>query len=42
MTVSTLLGVLQTKLTKNLRDPAAPAASPATNPALTPLQKKKK
>ena len=36
MTVSTLLGVLQTKLTKNLKDPAAPA----TNPALTPPQKK--
>jgi YidC/Oxa1 family membrane protein insertase len=36
MTVSTLLGVLQTKLTKNLRDPAAPAATPA----LTPPQKK--
>jgi YidC/Oxa1 family membrane protein insertase len=34
MTVSTLLGVLQTKLTKNLRDPAAPA--------LTPPPKKKK
>ena len=41
MTVSTLLGVLQTKLTKNLKDPAAPQA-PATNPALTPAQKKKK
>ena len=41
MTVSTLLGVLQTKLTKNLRDPAAPAAGPATNPALTPVTKKK-
>jgi YidC/Oxa1 family membrane protein insertase len=38
MTVSTLLGVLQTKMTKNLRDPAAPAA----NPALTPLRKKAK
>jgi YidC/Oxa1 family membrane protein insertase len=42
MTVSTLLGVLQTKLTKNLKDPAAPAAGPATNPALTPVSKKKK
>ena len=42
MTVSTLLGVLQTKLTKNLRDPAAPAANPATNPALTPPRKKAK
>ena len=41
MTVSTLLGVLQTKLTKNLKDPAAPQG-PATNPALTPVQKKKK
>jgi YidC/Oxa1 family membrane protein insertase len=41
MTVSTLLGVLQTKLTKNLKDPAAPP-TPATNPALTPPQKKKK
>ena len=39
MTVSTLLGVLQTKLTKNLKDPAA---VPATTPALTPMQKKKK
>jgi YidC/Oxa1 family membrane protein insertase len=35
MTVSTLLGVLQTKLTKNLKDPAA-------NPALTPASKLKK
>ena len=41
MTVSTLLGVLQTKLTKNLKDPAAPQG-PATNPALTPVQKKRK
>ncbi|MGA3265202.1 MAG: membrane protein insertase YidC [Verrucomicrobiota bacterium] len=39
MTVSTLLGILQTKLTKNLRDPAA---VPAGNPALTPVSKKKK
>jgi len=37
--VSTLLGVLQTKLTKNLKDPAA---GPATNPALTPASKSKK
>jgi YidC/Oxa1 family membrane protein insertase len=29
MTVSTLLGVLQTKMTKNLKDPAAPALTPA-------------
>jgi len=35
MTVSTLLGVLQTKLTKNLKDPAA-------TPALTPASKLKK
>jgi YidC/Oxa1 family membrane protein insertase len=42
MTVSTLLGVLQNKLTKNLKDPAAPAAGPATNPALTPVSKRKK
>jgi len=39
MTVSTLLGVLQTKLTKNLKDPAA---VPAKNPALTPASKSKK
>jgi YidC/Oxa1 family membrane protein insertase len=39
MTVSTLLGVLQTKLTKNLKDPAA---GPGTNPALTPASKSKK
>jgi YidC/Oxa1 family membrane protein insertase len=39
MTVSTLLGVLQTKLTKNLKDPAA---APATNPALTPASRSKK
>ncbi len=38
MTVSTLLGVVQTKVTKNLRDPA----TPVTNPALTPPLKKKK
>ncbi len=37
-TVNNLLTILQTKLTKNLRDPAAPAA----NPALTPPSKKKK
>jgi YidC/Oxa1 family membrane protein insertase len=44
MTVSTLLGVLQTKLTTNLKDPAAPTApaAPATNPALTPAHKKRK
>jgi YidC/Oxa1 family membrane protein insertase len=38
MTASTLLGILQTKLTKNLRDPVASAA----NPALTPPLKRKK
>ncbi|MGD0743524.1 MAG: membrane protein insertase YidC [Verrucomicrobiota bacterium] len=37
-TVNNLLTILQTKLTKNLRDPVAPAA----NPALTPVSKKKK
>jgi YidC/Oxa1 family membrane protein insertase len=44
MVVSTLASVLQTKLTKNLRDPAATAgpAGPATNPALTPASKMKK
>jgi len=39
MTVSTLLGVLQTKLTKNLKDPGTVQA---TNPALTPASKSKK
>jgi len=39
MTVSTLLGVLQTKVTKNLKDPAAPSG-PATNPALSPQKAK--
>jgi YidC/Oxa1 family membrane protein insertase len=38
-TVNNLLTILQTKLTKNLRDPAA---APAANPALTPPPKKKK
>jgi YidC/Oxa1 family membrane protein insertase len=38
MTVSTLLGVVQTKLTRNLKDPAAPVPAPA----LTSTQKKKK
>ena len=37
-TVNNLLTILQTVLTKNLRDPTAPAASPAA----TPPQKKKK
>ena len=41
MIVSTLASVLQTKLTKNMKDPAAPAA-PMTNPALTPASKSKK
>ena len=39
MTVSTLLGVLQTKVTKTMD---APGAAPAANPALTPPQKKRK
>jgi YidC/Oxa1 family membrane protein insertase len=38
-TVNNLLTILQTKMTKNLKDPAA---APAGNPALTPLSKKKK
>jgi membrane protein insertase Oxa1/YidC/SpoIIIJ len=44
MTVSTSLSVLQTKLTKNLKDPAAPAtpSGPKVNPALTPASKSKK
>jgi len=44
MTCSTLLSVLQTKLTKNLRDPAVTAApaGPRVNPALTPASKSKK
>jgi len=37
-TVNNLLTILQTKLTKNLHDPAVPV----TNPALTPVSKKKK
>jgi YidC/Oxa1 family membrane protein insertase len=41
MTVSTLLSGVQTKLTRNLKDPAAPAA-PTVNPALTPVSKSKK
>jgi YidC/Oxa1 family membrane protein insertase len=41
MVVSTLASVLQTKLTKNLKDPAGPAAA-TTNPALTPASKNKK
>ena len=40
MTVSTLMSVLQTKVTRNLKDPAAPEVT--VNPALTPAQKKKK
>jgi len=44
MLVSTLASVLQTKMTKNLRDPAAPEvpAGPKVNPALTPASKSKK
>jgi len=41
MVVSTLASVLQTKMTKNLKDPALPEA-PTTNPALTPTPKHKK
>jgi YidC/Oxa1 family membrane protein insertase len=41
MTVSTLLGVLQTKLTRTM-DGAAPAPAAPANPALTRPQKKKK
>jgi YidC/Oxa1 family membrane protein insertase len=40
MTVSTLMSVLQTKVTKSSKDPAAPEV--IVNPALTPAQKKKK
>jgi YidC/Oxa1 family membrane protein insertase len=44
MTISTGLSVLQTKMTKNLKDPAAAAgpAGPMVNPALTPASKSKK
>jgi len=44
MVVSTLASVLQTKVTRNLKDPAAPAApaGPKVNPALTPASKSKK
>jgi len=46
-TVNNLLTILQTKLTRNLKDPAAPAGptgptGPATIPALTPVSKLKK
>ena len=42
-TVNNLLTVLQTKLTKNLKDPAAVVVTgPTTNPALTPISKRKK
>jgi YidC/Oxa1 family membrane protein insertase len=41
MTISTSLSVLQTKMTKNLKDPAA-ATGPAVNPVLTPASKNKK
>ena len=41
-TVNNLLTILQTKLTKNLKDPAPPAAPPASNPALTRTPKLKK
>jgi YidC/Oxa1 family membrane protein insertase len=44
MVVSTMASVIQTKLTKNLRDPATPVApaGPAVNPVLTPASKSKK
>jgi YidC/Oxa1 family membrane protein insertase len=43
MVVSTLASVLQTKLTKNLKDPLPTGPmGPATNPALTPASKSKK
>jgi YidC/Oxa1 family membrane protein insertase len=44
MTISTSLSVLQTKVTRNLKDPAGPAAvaGPKVNPALTPASKSKK
>jgi membrane protein insertase Oxa1/YidC/SpoIIIJ len=44
MVVSTLASVIQTKMTKNLHDPAAPTtpAGPAVNPVLTPVSKSKK
>ena len=43
MTVSTCLSVLQTKVTRNLKDPADAAPSaPKVNPALTPASKSKK
>jgi len=44
MTISTSLSVLQTKMTKNLKDPAGPTgpAALAVNPALTPASKSKK
>jgi YidC/Oxa1 family membrane protein insertase len=41
MVVSTLASVLQTKITKNLKDPAGPVR-PAVNPALTAASKSKK
>jgi YidC/Oxa1 family membrane protein insertase len=44
MTISTLLSVLQTKVTRNLKDPAVQAAPAGVqvNPALTPAAKSKK
>ena len=44
MVVSTMASVIQTKVTRNLKDPAAPAgpAEPKVNPALTPASKSKK
>jgi YidC/Oxa1 family membrane protein insertase len=44
MVVSTMASVIQTKVTRNLKDPAAPAVPPGpqVNPALTPASKSKK
>ena len=45
MVVSTLASVLQTKVTKNLKDPAGSAVcdwAAVKNPALTPASKSKK
>jgi YidC/Oxa1 family membrane protein insertase len=42
-TANNLLTILQTKLTKNLKDPAAlTVLPPASNPALTRMPKSKK
>ena len=41
-TANNLLTILQTKLTKNLKDPVALTVAPASNPALTRMPKSKK